>query len=318
MIVVLVTAAHSYTHVSLKQSKSVDLRILSYDRAFRAKRFPRATYIFTDMDRLGFWELELSARLHRQLTASGLRSLNDPARVRQRLALLRRLKDEGLNDFDVIPVDQHQRPSRFPVFLRTQSAHRGVLSGLLFAQDEVDRAVDAALAEGVPRKELILVEYCAEPIREGLFRKLSVYRIGPTMVPSLAVHESRWIAKEGELGIADGPLYDEEHAIVRENRYGDALRPAFEVGEIEYGRADFGLVGGRPQVYEINTNPAIKVAKSHPFPIRLEAARLCAERIDQALATIDTAAAGAVTIDDRVLRQQRKWDRWMSFARWTP
>ena len=93
----------------------------------------------------------------------------------------------------------------------------------------------------------MIVEYCAEPIREGLFRKHATYRVGPAMIATLCVHQSKWVAKDGEKGIAGQELYETSTAW-SENRRGEALRPAFEAGGIEFGRADFGLVDGRPQV----------------------------------------------------------------------
>jgi hypothetical protein len=69
--------------------------------------------------------------------------------------------------------------------------------------------------------------------------------------------------------------------------------PAFERGHVEYGRADFSLVGGRPQVYEINTNPSFGRLREHPYPIRLASFRLVLERLQDALAEIDGPASGA-------------------------
>jgi hypothetical protein len=179
--------------------------------------------------------------------------------------------------------------------------------------------VDAALAKGVPARELVLVEYCAEPVRPGLFRKLSVYRVGDMLVPSTFVHESNWSAKRGEVGIADEALYADEHAAVHENRFAEPLRPAFTLAHVDYGRADFGLVGGRPQVYEINTNPMVSPVAAHPSPLRVEAAQHCERCFEQALQAIDTSAAGPpVAVDDDVLVGQRRVNRWMSFARWMP
>jgi hypothetical protein len=318
VIVLIVTGAHRYTHRSVAQSRRFDFRTVSYRRVLCALRLPRATYIFADLDRLGFWELELSGRLFRELRASGLRVLNDPGRARQRFSLLRALHDRQFNDFDVMRVEDDHRPRRFPVFLRTQSAHRGPLSGLLRTREEVEGAIDAALAAGVPRKELMLVEYCAEPLKDGVFRKLAAFRIGDTMVPALSVHESKWAAKHGEIGVAGADLYEQELRDVAANRHGERIRAAFDVAEIEYGRADFGMVGGRPQVYEINTNPMIGAVKDHPFPSRLESARLCAGRYEDAMAAIDTPSDGWVPLHDESLRRQRSKGWWISHARWLP
>src|SRR5690606_3000761 len=126
--------------------------------------------------RLGYWELELAALLHRLLQRNGVRVLNDPARVRQRYALLRLLKQRGLNDFDAWLPDHGQWPERYPVFLRTIASHRGPLSELLHNRAEAEAALADHLAAGHPRKDLMFVEYCAEPNADGVFRKLSVYR----------------------------------------------------------------------------------------------------------------------------------------------
>jgi hypothetical protein len=319
VIVLITTAGHMKTHWPCRQWTSVKVTVLPYHRALSSPRLPRATYIFADVDRLGFWELELSAKLYRVLRAAGVRTLNDPALVRQRFSLLRALQREGRNDFQVYRVEADESPRRFPVFLRSESAHRGTLSSLLHTQAEVDAAVTSAVSNGIPRKELLLLEYCAEPIADDVFRKLSVYRVGPRMVPTLAVHQSTWHAKAGELGIADAATYEDEYASVSANRYGDMLRPCFDIARIGYGRADFGFVGGKPQVYEINTNPYLKSVKSHPYPIRVEAARLSMKLLEEAFAEIDTdATSGTVAVDDELLVRQRRLDRWSFGPRWTP
>jgi hypothetical protein len=319
MITLLTTPAHSYTHEPLKNTGRFELRSMSYNRAFRARSLPLGTYVFGDLDRLGFWELELASRLYRCLAAAGVRVLNDPARARQRLSLLRELQHRGINSFGAWQADDSARPWRYPAFLRTQSAHRGTLSELLHDDSAVAVAVDAALSNGVPMRELMLVEYCAQPVREGLFRKLAAFRVGERMDCTLCVHESHWAAKYGEIGIADQSLYDDEYDIVASNRFGEALRPAFEAAGIEYGRADFALIDGRPQVYEINSNPMIDRIEQHPFPVRLRTDALFHERLLNSFVQIDTTADGSpVRIDDEILVRQRRHDRLMTRARWTP
>ncbi|WP_162917062.1 hypothetical protein [Dongia deserti] len=289
----------------------------TYDRLFRSRRVPRGTWVFTDFDRLGAWELELAARAYRSLKAAGLTVLNDPAIVCQRFTLLRRLREQGFNRFAVWSVDAGEWPDRYPVFLRAQSAHRGSFSGLLGDRAALEAAIAERIGRGVPRRELMVVEYCAEAVREGLFRKLASYRVGAVMVPALCVHQSSWVAKDGEMGIAGQDLYDDEYRIVAEDRHCAEIRPAFEIGEIEFGRADFGMVDGRPQVYEINTNPTIGILEKHPFAVRIKADRLFQEKFAAALRRIDTPdSAERVPIKSSVLKEQRRHDRWMTKGRW--
>lgn len=319
MITMLATSSHTYTHEPLKGNGRFEFRMLSYTRAFRSDRLPRGTYVFSDLDRLSYWELELAARMYRTLKEAGVKVLNDPARLRQRHALLRALHHIGFNRFGAWHADDPGRPARYPVFLRTQSAHRGPLSDLLHDEDEVAVAVEDALTQGVPMRELMLAEYCAQPIRDNLFRKLAVFRVGDRMVSTLCVHENHWAAKYGELGAATQELYDDEYDIVAGNRYGEALRPAFEAGCVDYGRADFALVDGRPQVYEINTNPMLDPLDEHPFPIRLETDALFFDLLTDAFCGIDSEGGGApVALDDEALTGQRKRDRFVLRGRWLP
>lgn len=294
-----------------------EFAVFSYQKLFRARKVPRATWIFTDFDRLSFWELELAARIYRKFAQDGVTVLNNPARACQRFALLRRLHVAGFNRFRVYLPEAEEWPAAYPVFLRTQSAHRGVLGDLLADRVALDAAIDAAIARGIPRRELMVVEYCAEPLRPGLFRKLATYRVGDEMVATIGVHQSTWVAKDGEKGIAGAELYDEEYRIIEQNTFAAALRPAFEIGEIEFGRADFGLVAGAPQVYEINTNPTIGVLRNHPFPVRLAAQKLFEERLAAALRKIDTPNNGErMKVKGNVIRAQRRHDRWMTKERW--
>jgi len=315
---IVTTASHSYTLKRLHGFPGAPrTQSYSYDRLFRSQRVPKGTWIFTDFDRLGPWELELAARAYRSLKTAGLTVLNDPAIACQRLTLLRRLNQQGFNRFGVWSVEAGEWPERYPVFLRAHSAHRGSFSGLLADRAALEQAIAERIGRGVPRRELIAVEYCAQPLREGLFRKLAAYRVGHIMVPSLCVHESSWIAKDGEPGIAGQENYDDEYRIIEEDRHCADIRRAFEIGEIEFGRADFGLVDGRPQVYEINTNPTIGIIEEHPFPIRLAADRLFQTKFAAALAAIDTPDSGVrVRLKSSVLKEQRKRDRWMTRSRW--
>jgi hypothetical protein len=315
MIIALTTPAHDYTFKVVRKLVP-GFRTMDYASALHARGLPRATYLFCDVDRLSYWELELAARLYRQLKSSGVRVFNDPARVRQRYALLRTLKDRGLNRFDVWLPDHGQEPDRFPVFLRTQSAHRGPLTDLLQNSEAARSALSDAIAQGHARKDLMFVEYCAEPTETGVFRKLSVFKVGDAIVPSLAVHESKWAAKYGEIGIAGDAGYIDEHKLVVENRFAAAMAPVFDVSEIQYGRADFALVGGSPQTYEVNTNPSIKAMSEHPSALRMEAQRVMLDKLKNAFEAIDSPPGASIVIDDPVLAHQRRRDRLYPYIRW--
>jgi len=292
VIIFLVTPGHDYT---LKKvvAASKDARVLihTYAKLFRAKWVPRATYVFTDLDRLSLADLARAAHAYRLLRDAGLRVLNDPARVPSRLGLLRTLHAAGINRFNAYRVEEGATPARWPVFLRSEGGHEPPHSGLLPNARALARAIEAVVEAGAPRPSLLIVEYAAEPVKPGVFRKLSSFQVGNANFAHTAVHEDQWSVKYGKKGLAGEDLYADELRIVRKNPFGARLREVFRLAGIEYGRADFGLVGGKPQIYEINTNPDIKLpVEDHPSRQRMEANRLTRASYLAALKSIDTPA----------------------------
>lgn len=290
MIYFVSTAEHTYTHKPAQEAKDApEIRMLSYEQAFAARQVPPGSYVFTDMDRLSLSNQFRAADIYRQLAArpNMCRVFNDPARAKGRYALLRALHEAGLNSFNVYRAEECVRPERFPVFIRYDSEHVDPLSGLLHDQASLDAAIEKAIADGAPEGSILIVEYCAEPVVEGLFRKLAAYRVGDTIVPAEIVHDDQWCVKYGQKGIATPELYEEERQIVETNPYNDIIARAFEIGRIEYGRADFGIVDGKVQIYEINTNPRLGSPSEHPSEVRVQSqARIWANYL-AALHTID-------------------------------
>ena len=144
------------------------------------------------------------------------------------------------------------------------------MSELIENEEQLSAALEQSVRDGVPRSLSGIVEYSAEPVQPGLFRKLSVFRVADRLLGYTCVHDDQWIVKYGKPGIASPELYDEEYEFVSTNPFAEALRPVFEIAGVDYGRVDFGLVGGRPQIYEINTNPDIKL---RPPPGKCNGAR---------------------------------------------
>ena len=258
MILVITTREHAYTHAAVAKERVLDVVVVSYEKILRRKRPYRATHIFTDLDRLPAWQVHDAALLFRKLERAGIRALNDPARYRNRFGLLRALNRAGINDFDAYPADSLETPRRWPVFIRLEGNHRAPVSGLLQDQEALDRAIEDAIDKGAPRSSMLILEYCSEPVRPGLFRKLSVFRVGDRMLGYTCVHDDTWLVKYGKAGLAPVELYEEEYSFVETNPFGPAMLDVFNIAGIDYGRVDFGLVGGRPQIYEINSNPMVE------------------------------------------------------------
>lgn len=319
MIIFVSTVSHKYTHGFVSKSLNF-VRQMSYPVLLARRRLPKATYIFTDFDRLNFWQLELAANVYRQLQAAGCRVLNDPAQALSRLTLLQRLRRIGLNTFCVWPADQISLVDRFPVFIRTISAHRGNLSDLLHNKDELERALKSYISEGWPISDLMISEYRAEPLDGDIFRKLAVHRVGDAFFHAPSTHERHWVAKYGERGVAREAAYAADLKIVRDNPYIDAVEKAFNAAEIAYGRADCALVGGRIEIYEINTNPSMEPWGTHPFPDRLKAIQLFETGYDKAMHALnDTPTGPAIKIKrPDTFTPRHKYLRLLPGHQWTP
>jgi len=308
MIRFLLTRGHGYTLRRVKRSRqSPPISLMHYDRLIRARWLRRGTYVFTDLDRLSHWDLELAAELYLQLQKAGVRVWNNPARAKSRYPLLRALHAAGLNDFNAYRAHETGSVARFPVFLRKIHGHRQPVSDLLATRAEMEKAIDMAVAGGTPAENLLVVEFAAEPVRPGVYRKLSAYRIGPAIVPHVCVHDTSWLVKYGKLGVAGEELYREELAFLQTNPFADHLRMAFDLADIEYGRADFGFYRGRIQVYEINTNPALEPPLPHPSAVRVESVRLAWEKFLQALRAIDSPGGWPIRLADGKLKPHRVW-----------
>ena len=67
------------------------------------------------------------------------------------------------------------------------------------------------------------------------------------------------------------------------------MKPAFDLAGIDYGRVDFGLVEGKPQIYEINNNPFVDLSLKHEAASRRkESGALFRSNYLQAMAEIDS------------------------------
>jgi hypothetical protein len=289
MIVFAVTRGHAYTLKRVVDALTeLPVKLLPYGQIGRGDALPRATYVFTDLERIPTELLRLTGEAARRLRERGFPVLNDPARVLSRYGLLRKLSLCGFNSFNAYRAEEGRSPERWPVFLRTEGDHVAPMPELYGTPAELERGIDAALARGVPISRMLIVEFCGEPVRPGLFQKCSSFRIGPAAVGHWCVHDNQWVAKEGRRGITPPELYEEEFRMVRDNPYRDEVRHAFAAGGIDYGRADFGFVAGKLQLYEINTNPDISFGDDHPTELRQRGYRLFKENYCAALRAIDT------------------------------
>ena len=246
------------------------LKSLTYEELFFERAGPIGHYIFTDFDRLSRYELECLASFAASLEKSAPEAqiLNHPLRVLERLPLLVALKGAGINDFTATRIDCGERPPRYPAFIRAEDGYGGPETDVLLD----DAAFDLALAElrqrGLPLRGRISVGYAGERGVDGFFRKYGAFNIAGRILPHHIQRNRGWVVKKDiadhdwtiprdrtdrltEIAVA------EEFDFVRDNPHRQILAKAFSIAGIDFGRVDYGIVAGRVQIYEINTNPSL-------------------------------------------------------------
>jgi hypothetical protein len=70
------------------------------------------------------------------------------------------------------------------------------------------------------------------------------------------IFSCHWDVKKPDL--LDPHLDREQEDYLRTNPHKSWLTETFNLSGIEYGRIDYSLMGNKPQVWEINTNPTVR------------------------------------------------------------
>lgn len=269
------------------------LKLVGYEQAARAWRLPAGSAIFTDFERMSPPWLEVAATLRARTVQSGVPVLNDPARFLPRGALLRVLQREGVNRFGCWMPALGERPERFPCFLRTGWAHRGVIGDLLEDAGQAEAALEAALAAGHTLSDLLFIEYAGLAREGGVFRKRAAYAVAGEVVPALTVSQRHWVAKSGEVGAASAEQYAQDEAEMHAYPHEAMVRRVMALAGQDFGRVDFGLTKQGAAVFELNTNPYIRFGTTHPDPERVKTQAGIEARLMERLRVLAERGAGA-------------------------
>lgn len=246
------------------------LRSLTWEEIFFERGGPIGHYIFTDFDRLSRYELDCAASfaLALEKAAPEARILNHPLRALERFPLLVALHKAGINDFTATRLEAGERPPKYPVFIRAEDGYGGPETDVLNNDAEFDAALSDLTRRGLPLRGRIAIGYAAERGTDGLFNKYGAHFVSGTVIPNHLmrgrtwvvkshVTENEWVERRDDKYQLSKLAVDDEMKYIRENPHEEVLRRVFEVAGIDFGRADYGVIGGRVQVYEINTNPSL-------------------------------------------------------------
>jgi hypothetical protein len=289
MIYYLVTPKYEHTMQNYLAHWAPELqprvKIVFYDKVLRARELPLGTYIFSDLERLLPSETEIASQIWEQLNAAGARLLNHPKRTLKRYDLLTMLYEKGRNRFRVVRASGNTRGLHYPVFLREEGEHTGSLTRLLTNRQQLDESLVGAMFRFHRLSTLLVVEYCHTADSDGTFRKYSAFMVGGRVVPCHVDCSRGWMVKDTD--IVDESIMAQELNYVQTNPHRAWLEETFKLAGVDYGRIDYSMLEGAPQVWEINTNPVVILTPDHYSEIHMPVKRTFAAQIAPALAAID-------------------------------
>ncbi|MDP2063447.1 MAG: hypothetical protein Q8J98_10160 [Phaeovulum sp.] len=232
------------------------IRLVTYQQAFRRLSFPAGTLIFTDFEFLDGFGMMAAAAIAEAALRDNPQTLilNHPCHAAERYPLLRRLHRVGLNPVEITRLDGGDRPARYPVFLRLEDGCLGSETGLITSDEAFDAAIADLRGSGRPLKRRVAVSFESEPDREGLFRKYGAFRIGDQIIPQHILRSADWVVKSAKSELSEA-FNAEEFAYVRDNPHAEALMQMSDIGGLQFGRIDYGMVSGHPVIFEMNPNP---------------------------------------------------------------
>jgi hypothetical protein len=245
------------------------VNILPYSILERIKSFGPGAFIFTDFDRLSGQRRRALVPFVDALTGNGCTVLNHPTKSLMRFELLRKLHEEGVNDFNVHRFSNWREVDRFPVFIRRAGDHEMPVTKLLENKTMLEEAANGIIAQAPFPDDLIIVEFGNVAMEDGKFRKYSAFRVAGEIYGQHCISSANWWIKYGSMDVSEEErlrAYEENKAYIEQNPHGDQLMPAFEAAAIDYGRIDYCMVDGRVQIFEINTNPTVIARHAPPAP----------------------------------------------------
>ena len=219
--------------------------------------YPNGLYLFSDIELLhGSLKFEVMT-IFKQLQQHPDRYsfLNHPERSLSRFPLLTSLYANGSNLFNIYPINVDLSSLRFPVFLRKTNNHSGPQTSLLSTREQIQHTLEDLRLKKENLDEWVVTEFCDVSDEQGIFRKYSSFIVDRTIIPRHIFFDTDWVQKEERLYSRE--FLREELAFLNTNLFKDQLLNIFDLAHISYGRIDFGILNGKVQTWEINTNPII-------------------------------------------------------------
>jgi hypothetical protein len=299
-----------------------------YDEIGEVVQFPGATQIFSDIDLISNSQRDIVRMIwdaHAR-KVPGVPRLNNARNVLLRFQLLNTLYERGINAFRVFRATDAGALDRFPVFVREMNSHNGPLTDLLNTRGEVFAALCALPLRGYRLGDLMIEEFCDTSTADGLFRKYSAFKVGGSIIPFHLYLSRQWCVKAAGNQPTEAHIREED-AYLEDNPHEGWLRRVFAIAGTDYGRIDYGVLNGVPQVWEINLNPSFgrrmegqphMSLAPHLSKLREAGREVAHTRLRNAFLALDTAIDSPVTVavepvlltrvrNEAARRQRRQW-----------
>ena len=268
------------------------LAIVTYDLLLAGRvEIPEqgGTYIFTNLGTLKSMPADAQSAiqaLHDRLVENNgaARVLNNPARALLRYDLLRHLHERGINAFNAYRTDGPLQGLRYPCFIRHERASHYDEPALARDPQQYGALLNGITWQHGTRAGFITVEFCDTVGPDGLYRKYGAFVIGEQIVPRHIHIGPSWHLRVAAL--SDPPQLEEEEAYVAANPHKHMLLECARAAGISYGRFDYGLLDGRPQIWEVNTNAAF-FGREMSIPQRWPALERFAAKYAAAMQALD-------------------------------
>ena len=241
---------YSKTDPAIRREMLNRIRLLPYEKLFRMRSFPSGAYVFGDLDRLSFDEVERAAAVWGSLADAqgGVGLHNHPIRMMRRFELLRHLYEQKFNSFNAYRLADFSSGCRFPVFIRAENDHRGSITPLLHTKEDLEDAIENLIARGKSKENKIIIEYVDTTDSSGLHHRYrSVVARSELLFTFFERSEETWIVKNRGKEVPRSELEQVE----------PQLQEILQLANVDFGCIDYAIIDDRLEVFEINTNPTI-------------------------------------------------------------
>ncbi len=262
---------------------------LTYEQILDVDTWQRGVYLFTDSERMTSAQRVYASQLWERLNEhpGAYILLNHPTRHLARFRLLRKLFDDGINDFNVHRIEDLDDTVRYPVFLRYEDQHIGALTPLLNTRTEAEDWIAQLAADGEQMDRIIATEFVETIDHQRLYRKFGAFRIAGKIVPRHMFVGTHWEVKLAT-NTKSAFRRREEYGYLRDNPHADRILEIFDMADMQYGRIDYALKDGRIQVWEINDNPQCNSSLVRYYRGRFGRNLLSLAGMDRAFSILET------------------------------